>query len=151
MRRLISIAAAVIVSGAVAAPSAQAEPGVIDVDLVSWVRIDTDHHVDVAGAFNCFHGDNIGYWTVDLSLTQSLGDLPVVRMVSGTCEDSGLMTFSARFPYSGSDGCIWPEAGVASIQADVKNRWWADGMSWQTETGSLTIDAPEASFACRWW
>ena len=54
-------------------------------------------------------------------------------------------------PYSGSDGCIWPEAGVASIQADVKNRSRADGMNWQTKTGSLTIDAPRASFACRWW
>jgi hypothetical protein len=151
VRRLISIAAALVVSGGVAAPSAQAEPGAVDVHLVPWVRTDMGT-VDVAGAFNCFHGENIGYWTADLAVQTVGSTAPDVKTLSGTCEDSGLMTLYARFPYDPNGGCIWePPTEIASIRADVTIRWWADGLAWQTDTGSVTIDAPPVSTSCWWW
>jgi hypothetical protein len=58
------------------------------------------------------------------------------------------VTFLRSLPYSGSDGCIWPDAGVASIQADVKNRWRADGMNWQTKTDVGIDDLSSRGFPC---
>ena len=76
MRRLVSMSVGILTVLAVAVPSAQAdyvhEP---DVHLTPWLEFH-DMGFDAAGTVACQHGDNIGTYSVDVTLAPSWGAMP---------------------------------------------------------------------------